>query len=231
MGQRRMRSGSGVTVKREQTNPPQTQYSDDVGKECPICHECVGSRSPEGIRETWSMLPCGHHFGSHCIKRYLGISADDEPLCPLCRDRAYHEACGHPVLPFMLTSDGTHPDLVIDDVSGKVRPRNGEDFLELACDYCQDTEEQWRRLAEAGLHPRWKRQVRWLWGRLPFTRERAAEPSASVADQNRHSTDRSRRERIRNQQNGGPWEGPWMDVRSRDPDWEEWWKKQAPYGV
>ncbi|KAK4148207.1 uncharacterized protein C8A04DRAFT_24005 [Dichotomopilus funicola] len=103
---------------------------------CLICHEPIGTRNVEGVKEDWSMLPCGHRFGSHCIKRYLGLTADEQPLCPICRHVAYHDPCGHPVLPFLLQADGTHPDLVTDD-DGKVRPpKNEEDLATTACDYC-----------------------------------------------------------------------------------------------
>jgi HUS1 checkpoint protein len=271
MGQWRMSGTSGVKAKQQQAKPSKTRSSDHIEKECLICQQRVGKPTPEGNQESWSMLPCGHRFGSHCIKRYLNIAAIDEPLCPMCRSRAYHDACGHPVLPFMLTSEGTHPDLITDDVSGELRPRQGEDFLLAACEYCRDPQAYLKRLAEAELQaelqqPRWKRQSRWLWERLSFNRKQHAEPPASVTDDNRQSTELNRqstelnrqstelnrqstelnrqstelnrqstelnrRQRIRNQQNGGPWNGPWMDVRSRDHGWEKWWKEQAPRGM
>lgn len=63
---------------------------------CAICQVDVGTKSPEGVRETWSITPCGHVFGSVCIKRYLAIT--DKPLCPVCRTDLFH-TCSHPVLP------------------------------------------------------------------------------------------------------------------------------------
>ncbi|KAL2118203.1 hypothetical protein VTJ04DRAFT_7863 [Mycothermus thermophilus] len=114
---------------------------------CLICQEPVGQTNPEGITETWSILPCGHIFGSYCIKRYLGVAADDQPLCPICRSLAHHDICGHPVLPFVLRPDGSHPDLVVvDAASGRVRPPTSlDDLNNIACKYCRDLEERRKR--------------------------------------------------------------------------------------
>lgn len=69
---------------------------------CPICQEPVGRPTLEGVTESWSRLPCGHRFGSHCIKLWLRMVLDSEhrerPVCPVCRSSASH-TCGHPVLP------------------------------------------------------------------------------------------------------------------------------------
>lgn len=63
---------------------------------CPICQQTVGSKTPDGIVETWSTLPCGHSFGAHCLKSWLGLA--EQPSCPVCRRDMVH-TCGHPVLP------------------------------------------------------------------------------------------------------------------------------------
>lgn len=63
---------------------------------CAICQVDVGTKSPDGIKEGWSITPCGHVFGNVCIKRYLSIT--DKPLCPVCRTDLFH-ICSHPVLP------------------------------------------------------------------------------------------------------------------------------------
>lgn len=73
----------------------------EVEETCAICQEPIGSRTPDGITEGWSKLPCGHRFGSYCIKHYLRVVADDRPSCPVCRRNVYH-TCGHPVLPTVL---------------------------------------------------------------------------------------------------------------------------------
>ena len=76
----------------------------DATPPCPICQEPVGRPTPEGVVEGWSKLPCGHRFGSHCIKRWLGMAAAEKPCCPVCRRSACH-SCGHPVLPVIVTAE------------------------------------------------------------------------------------------------------------------------------
>ena len=72
---------------------------------CPICQEPVGQPTPEGKAESWSKLPCGHKFGSHCIKYWLGLRTEDKPCCPICRRNVAH-LCGHPALPELIASPG-----------------------------------------------------------------------------------------------------------------------------
>ncbi|KAK3997674.1 hypothetical protein QBC44DRAFT_364484 [Cladorrhinum sp. PSN332] len=103
---------------------------------CPICQEPVGQKTPEGTTETWSELPCGHRFGSSCIKRYLGIVAEDHPQCPICRQRAYH-SCNHPVLPIILKGDGTGKQKQAKSDMNKNRP---VEVLEYSlCEYCKQS--------------------------------------------------------------------------------------------
>ncbi|KAK0635660.1 hypothetical protein B0T17DRAFT_612489 [Bombardia bombarda] len=94
------RRGRSYGIKKEIAvlEKPSSKAQIQVDATCSICQEPIGSKSPEGITESWSMLPCGHRFGSYCIKRYLLVVADDRPSCPICRQIAYY-ACGHPVLP------------------------------------------------------------------------------------------------------------------------------------
>ncbi|KAI0457008.1 hypothetical protein F5B21DRAFT_106379 [Xylaria acuta] len=70
-------------------------------EECPICHDPVGVKNPEGILESWVHLHCNHKFGSHCIQTWLQESAERDhhsvPSCPICRTTAKHP-CGHPVV-------------------------------------------------------------------------------------------------------------------------------------
>ncbi len=58
-------------------------------EECPICHDAVGIRNPEGVLEGWVKLYCGHRFGSNCLKIWLQASLDRGPYtlpsCPICR--------------------------------------------------------------------------------------------------------------------------------------------------
>ncbi|KAI0546609.1 hypothetical protein F4679DRAFT_405525 [Xylaria curta] len=70
-------------------------------EECPICHDPVGVKNPEGILESWVHLHCNHKFGTHCIQTWLQESAGRDshsiPTCPICRTAAKHP-CGHPVV-------------------------------------------------------------------------------------------------------------------------------------
>ena len=155
---------------------PATVQVEDIT--CLICQEPVGSRSPEGITESWSMLPCGHSFGSHCIKTYLGIAADEHPLCPICRHAAYHDSCGHPVLPFVLGPDGTHRNLVT-DASGKVfPPTREEDLKTVSCGYCRKMEEEVKMPLDkhAASVARLKRPFVWLRDRMPLLRRKRTDP-------------------------------------------------------
>lgn len=96
---------------------------------CPICQEPVGQSTPEGKIESWSRLPCGHKFGSHCIKHWLGLVADDRPCCPMCRQNASH-LCGHPVLPELIT----HNRRTTSDIDKRTR---GSDMVQFTnCVFC-----------------------------------------------------------------------------------------------
>ncbi|KAI0874582.1 hypothetical protein GGS24DRAFT_500654 [Hypoxylon argillaceum] len=70
-------------------------------EECPICHDAVGVRNPEGVLESWVHLHCKHKFGTQCIQTWLEESAERDPhsipSCPICRTAAKHP-CGHPVV-------------------------------------------------------------------------------------------------------------------------------------
>ena len=192
------------------------------------------------------MLPCGHRFGSYCIKRYLAITADESPLCPMCRHVAYHDACGHPVLPFLLRPDGTHPELVT-DAAGNAHPPRGDELATMSCEYCQPRDEgrkkaapaRGRRLSQVSVT--WKRPLSWLQAVLPLGRKRrntlenldlVPSPEDVVAPSSEARLTRQQaRARRRTQVHAAVWEGPWMDVQSRDVQWELWWKEQAPRGA
>ncbi|EJT74053.1 hypothetical protein GGTG_07902 [Gaeumannomyces tritici R3-111a-1] len=79
----------------EKKPPPE---EDPCPSACPICQESVGEPTADGITETWASLPCGHAFGSGCIKTWLAIT--DHPTCPICRLSMAH-SCRHPVLPLL----------------------------------------------------------------------------------------------------------------------------------
>jgi HUS1 checkpoint protein len=241
-------TAAGCSEKQQQqASSSITQIEDTT---CLICQEPVGTRNAEGVKEGLSMLPCGHRFGSVCIKRYLGLTADEQPLCPMCRHPAYHDACGHPVLPFLLRADGTHPDLVTDDAGRTRPPRGPEDLVTTACEYCLMPEEQRAQqttAAGAGTGRHYllgrlsavKKKFRWLRALVPLLSRRTLIANLDEVDimslggpvaggDERRLTRQEARNRRRAPVHDGVWEGPWMDVQTRDVGWEEWWNAQAP---
>ena len=72
-----------------QTGPTET--------DCSICFETVYNKRADGSIESWSFLPCGHWFGSRCIRDWLGKA--DEPQCPVCRAPMRCLRCEHPYPP------------------------------------------------------------------------------------------------------------------------------------
>ncbi|KAK0739661.1 hypothetical protein B0T21DRAFT_363048 [Apiosordaria backusii] len=175
----------------------------DPESSCPICTDPIGTKNPEGAVEGWSELPCGHRFGSHCIKHYLGIVADDRPACPICRQVAHHQ-CGHPVVPMLCGGTASKPrkpvmqsKITIKDLGWKV------------CGYCETARGGQRKVVKNS-----------LW-RLPFrTIANALNP-------------RRRREMRRQQPLFPSYRPPrWVPPAAmRDPGWEKWWKAQAPAEV
>lgn len=77
-------------------------------EECPICHDPIGVRNPEGICEGWTQLHCGHKFGTNCLRIWFqsslergdrgggGMLHTRMPNCPICRKIA------RPVAPFLI---------------------------------------------------------------------------------------------------------------------------------
>lgn len=183
---------------------------------CPICQEPIGERKPEGIVESWSILPCGHSFGSYCIKHYLGIAAEERPLCPICRQSVHHQ-CGHPTLPVIVTSSGPEPGRKPTSQPAQRDPGAKEVLLSLPCKYCQPKE---------GL-PDDQSGSRWT---IPFRPLRRLRRLTALFGRSRHRTSSSAQQ-IRNLISNG--EGPWIDrfPRQRDLAWESWWKDQEPQGV
>lgn len=125
-------SADSASPSAKETKPSAPSVHVDVS--CPICQEPVGQPTPEGTTESWSQLPCGHKFGSHCIKHYLGLVADDRPSCPVCRQNATH-ACGHPVLPEMIAENQRSKS---SGAKAKAKAAARSDMLQFTnCDFCQ----------------------------------------------------------------------------------------------
>ncbi len=117
--------------------------SDDC--KCPICQEMVGIETADGIVEAWSTIPCGHRFGSFCIKTWLGLA--DQPACPICRRDMVH-SCGHPVLPIPSLSGKKRKSIggigggASVGVVGPLRRKRKQPVLASTCPYC--TKARWK---------------------------------------------------------------------------------------
>lgn len=124
----RMKSPAKASVARHDEHPEHHA----LDPACAICQVDVGTRSPDGVKESWSITPCGHVFGSVCIKRYLAIT--DKPLCPVCRTDLFH-ACSHPVLPATFDPRKHAPLQSRDDAAREAfpggEPRRGD------CRFCR----------------------------------------------------------------------------------------------
>ncbi|KAK4110010.1 hypothetical protein N656DRAFT_715028 [Canariomyces notabilis] len=181
--------------------------ANEIELSCPICLVPVGSLSPEGTVEGWSALPCGHRFGSYCIKQYLGMVADERPSCPVCRLPAHHQ-CDHPVLPVVLDAREAKLD---EEITAEKRAGKISKLQAIPCGYCQTPEASEKRPRKL-FSSRWKTPIRWLWGLRLTTRRRR------------------NRSRDGGDNNDGIWRGPWVDKypRPRDLEWEKWWSNQAP---
>lgn len=193
---------------------------------CPICHEPVGIENLEGVIEKWSVLPCGHHFGSHCIKTYLRVVANERPgpCCPMCRQIAHH-ACGHPFLPVIRRiADITR----MPPVRKKKAAERIQRLQSSNCLYCSPPPSG----QLAGV-PLVQTQTR------PNRLRAASSWLLSVTKKPWTALKRRRRgvRRSGMMQSGGvlePWQGDdeWADLASafkrRDELWERWWDAQEP---
>ncbi|KAM7208779.1 hypothetical protein V8F20_000942 [Naviculisporaceae sp. PSN 640] len=213
---------------------------------CPICQEPIGYKNAEGITEGWSLLPCGHRFGSYCIKHYLNLVAEDRPSCPVCRQIAYHQ-CGHPVLPVLLKPNGSKAEIIVESADLLV-----EEMKNSQCAYCLlkivNEERLLGFVAETRRGSRWKSLVGWS-KILAFTKKRKASrrsrrapdpvpaPEPAVVVPASQDTSQSGFPTLSRQPqpggNGAGWNGPWVDPfpKARDHGWERWWRQQEPVGA
>ncbi|KAK3403507.1 Hus1-like protein-domain-containing protein [Sordaria brevicollis] len=198
LASRYSKNGNGLWETKIKEKPVAEQQSsedeeeDPADKMCPICHEEIGSPSSEGIVETWSVLPCGHLFGSHCIKHYIQMVAYDRPQCPICRYSLVH-GCGHPVLPALFVTDS-------DDKSRRVKNAakvNRETIralvkssMQYSCAYCTEMIASGRRVVVTGKNGRkrggqrtskWKLLLKRIFLSSPLAMDRWRDPEAEYA--------------------------------------------------
>lgn len=193
----------------------------EVDTTCPICQEPVGKKTPEGTLEGWSELPCGHRFGSVCIKHYLHIVSEESPTCPICRQTAHHSRCGHPVLPVVLNSRNGNDSTSDTKTKRVVCSKDIQALQHTYCGYCEEIRGRWgRSKASPGKqHRRWTAPFRWL--RIFDFRRPTPDPRMRVplTPQDIIILDSNR---------GFPpvsWGGY---PRYNNPGWELWWAKQHP---
>ncbi|AEO63278.1 74efd430-f868-4852-ace7-a691d73e47c0 [Thermothielavioides terrestris] len=211
------RTTNGGTSMETSSNQPAQAPGDNT---CPICWQpilppTVGRAGREG----WSALPCGHRFGSVCIKKHLGMEAHNEPLCPVCRSPAYHEPCRHPVLPFVLDRNGNHPELV-KDAFGKLRHVRGPAYLaKELCAYC--------------LPPSGRDTALLLAADVSRVPPGSAQTIVVMSEQDLLSSPTVIRQDMGTYQVIRYIGGGWWDeiVQARYLDWKDWWNEQVPRTV
>lgn len=67
---------------------PISQLAEDA-RCCNICQETF--HTAPHYEEPVQLLPCGHFYGRHCIRRWLSISGENHNSCPMCRSVLYEE--------------------------------------------------------------------------------------------------------------------------------------------
>lgn len=191
------------------------EEEDPADKMCPICHEEIGSPSPEGIVETWSVLPCGHLFGSHCIKHYIQMVAYNRPQCPICRYSLVH-GCGHPVLPALFVTDGSRRVKNAAKVNRETIRALVMRSMQYNCAYCTEMIASGHGVVATGENGRkrqrtskWKMLLKKIFFSSPLAMDRWRDPEAEDAVARFPET------RL------DYWNG------ARDYGWEWWWDRQA----
>lgn len=71
---------------------------------CQVSRLTFDRRGEELDDTTFTIMPCGHAFGSQCLGRWL----DRQSTCPSCRLRLVYPVCGHLIKPRPLTRDTIH---------------------------------------------------------------------------------------------------------------------------
>ncbi|KAK4467074.1 hypothetical protein QBC42DRAFT_960 [Cladorrhinum samala] len=205
-----IREKTGILEPERKTVEPETDPA------CPICQEPVGQKTPEGNTETWSELPCGHRFGSTCIKQYLGIVAEERPQCPICRQKAYH-ACDHPVLPVVLKDNGLSKQLSRWDNNKKrgLPAQAVEQMQNTLCGYCQQTHTTYKSRVGIRRLGMWSRCLLFLSPRARRTRRMNSSIQVLHGRNNSQSPDTVQ------------WPIAGYD-RFRESGWADWWAKQLP---
>ncbi|GAP90144.1 hypothetical protein SAMD00023353_0204120 [Rosellinia necatrix] len=71
---------------------------DRIVASCELCDNELSTHDPASSHdgtEVFTILPCGHCYGYHCLRREL--QGDPDPRCPVCGMPAGHGEYGHQV--------------------------------------------------------------------------------------------------------------------------------------
>ncbi|KAK3956068.1 hypothetical protein QBC32DRAFT_163834 [Pseudoneurospora amorphoporcata] len=204
-------SGWTERVKEKQVEAQSEEETDPADKMCPICHEEIGFPSSEGIVETWSVLPCGHMFGSHCIKHYIQMVAYDRPQCPMCRYSLVH-GCGHPVLPALFVTEGRNAAKINRETIRALVMRS----LQYNCAYCTEMIASGHKVVAARHVRKRQRTSRW---KLLLKKMFSSPVATDRRNDAEYATARFETRFERRFDNN--WNG------ARDYEWEWWWDRQA----
>ena len=227
-----MRRKAGSYIRRRESVLGKQSIKVQVEATCPICQEPIGCKNPEGIVETWSVLPCGHRFGSYCIKHYLRVVATERPSCPVCRQNVYH-SCYHPVLPAVVkpsSKGGPQMDEIV-EAAQLILPE--VQFSE--CGYClarKSAEPQVRR----GRLARWTSSISLAWIKVPKMRRSKPDRDANSREGDPEAESEEDAGSDDETPDSPPFNGiptPWIDPfpRPRDHEWEKWWIAKEPRGA
>ena len=227
-----MRRKAGSYIRRRESVLGKQSVTVQVEATCPICQEPIGCKNPEGIVETWSVLPCGHRFGSYCIKHYLRVVATERPSCPVCRQNVYH-SCYHPVLPAVLkpsSKGGPQMDEIV-EAAQLILPE--VQFSE--CGYClarKSAEPPVRR----GRLAKWTSTISLSWLKVPKMRRSKPERAANSREGDAEAESEEDAGSDEETPDSPPLNGiptPWIDPfpRPRDHEWEKWWIAKEPRGA
>jgi hypothetical protein len=75
---------------------------------CQLCEKKWGTQDGEGTVEYLVLMPCGHIFGSICIKHFISTELGDHSgreyrRCPARSHSLHYRGCGHTIRPQRIT--------------------------------------------------------------------------------------------------------------------------------
>ncbi|XEV05788.1 hypothetical protein FSHL1_011075 [Fusarium sambucinum] len=98
---------------------------------CVMCGKPYCHTSQSGQLSTWmgsearAFLPCGHHFGISCLKKFLRTAADHNYRCPMGSCLPIQHRCQHVAIPELQEPARVHLDM-----------ETGLTHLPFDCEFC-----------------------------------------------------------------------------------------------